>query len=391
MKVNKVGLSVILILSFLFLDSAIVSLKKKDLKVENTKAIYISYLEYMDNFMNNSKSINESKIDNIIENIKYYKFNTIILHVSPFSDAIYKSNIFPYSYTLSGVEGKNPGFDYLEYFLKKAHLNKIKIYAWINPYRIRSDSNIDKISVNNPAYQLLDTTSVKVSNSGIYYNPASELVKNIIINQVKEIIHNYDVDGIHFDDYFYVLNNIDEKEYQESLKNNNISLSNFRLNHTNDLIKRVYKEIKNYNKNIVFSISPDGNINNNYKYHYADIKTWCDSNQYIDMIMPQLYYGFYNEYRSFNNSLNEWKNIVKNKDIKLVPILGFYKVGLIDNGAGYGKDEWINNNDIIKKQVVMLKSQEYNDFGIFRYDFLFNKNYFNNKTEMELKNLYNVM
>lgn len=347
------------------------SIKKDD---DSIRAIYISYLEYLNNFYGNSKKINQTKIDKIIDIINEKGFNTILLHVSPFSDSIYNSKIFPYSYTLTGEEGKNPGFDYLEYFIKKSHLKNIKIYAWINPYRISFENNINNISEKNPAYKLLNTSSVYIDKKGVYYNPSSNIVKDLIVHQVEEIIDNYDVDGIHFDDYFYVQDKIDEKEY-DYYKNKvrKISLKEFRLNNTNDLIKKVYLAIKKKNKNILFSIAPDGNINNNYIYHYADIKTWLSNSNYIDIIMPQIYYGFKNEYSPFINVLNNWIKLCKNKNIKIVPILAYYKLGKIDKEAGLGKNEWIEDKDIIEKQKSIIKEYNLSGFGIFRYDFIVKK------------------
>ena len=192
-----------MIMLFLLTDATISYAKKEKIIVNNyqeIKAIYISYLEYYDHFYGNSKIVNQAKIDKMIDNIKSIGFNTIFLQVSPFSDSIYESKLFPYSLTLTGKEGKNPGFDYLDYFLKKAHQNKMSLHAWINPYRISFDNNTDSLSSNNPAIKLLNTSNLKIDIKGIYYNPASEIVKNLIVNEVLEIINNYDVDGICFDD-----------------------------------------------------------------------------------------------------------------------------------------------------------------------------------------------
>ena len=365
-----------MIISFLLCDAKIADTKKdKNIINEETheyRMIYISYLEYFNHFYGNSKSINQAKIDKIIDNIYTLGFNTIILHVSPFSDSIYKSSILPYSYTLTGVEGKYPGFDYLEYFIKKAHSKNISLLAWFNPYRISFSNDTSKLSHDNPAYKLLNTTSVGINKNGIYYNPASEIVKDLIVNEVSEIINNYQVDGIHFDDYFYINYDIDREEYNNYKKNNGtMDLSEFRIYHVNDLIKRVYKTIKNKNKKISFSIAPDGNINNNYKYHYADIKTWLQEDGYLDFIMPQIYYGFNNEYSPFDKVLNNWMDLNKKK-IPLIPTLAIYKCGSIDKEAGSGSNEWINNNDIIEREVNLIRSKKILGFSLFRYDFVFN-------------------
>ena len=359
-----------------FVCDATISYAKKEYNPTNDnsddeiRGIYISYLEYLNNFYGGSRTINQAKIDKMIDTIKDKELNTIFLHVSPFSDSIYESKLFPYSYTLTGKEGKNPGFDYLDYFIKGAHAKDIKVHAWINPYRISFSSDINNLDDNNPAKRLINTSSIMVDKNGIYYNPASEIVKNLIIRQVEEIIDKYKVDGIHFDDYFYIQSDIDKIEYN-TYKNNGgeLSLNDFRLGNTNDLIKRVYQTIKKKNNNIIFSIAPDGNINNNYIYHFADVKTWLKEEGYVDIIMPQLYYGFNNEYLPFQETLDNWIKMRTNT-IKIVPVLALYKVDEIDNGAGFGKSEWQEDKNVIDKQINLINSNQLNGYTLFRYDYI---------------------
>ena len=389
----------LLILSFLGIDATINYVKKQDEKVEvvvedtkqEIRAVYISYLEYMNNFYGGSVSINKTKIDKMIDNLSMDHFNVIILHVSPFSDSIYESKLFPYSYTLTGTEGKNPGFDYLDYFIKKSHSKNIQIYAWINPYRVSFENNTKKISEDNPAYQLLNTSNILIDNKGIYYNPASEIVKNLILRQVEEIINYYPVDGIHFDDYFYIQKEIDKLEYQNYLLNGGeMSLSQFRLFHTNDLIKRVYKTIKKKNPKLIFSIAPDGSINNNYQYHYADVQTWLSESGYVDIIMPQIYYGFENEYAPFNKCLNNWLKLVTNKSVSIVPVLAIYKSGQIDNDAGKKKNEWKESSNIIARQIEEIRNQELSGYALFRYDFMYNNTLQNENSVNEMLNIRKI-
>ena len=382
---------VFLIVITFFIGNAYVMSKKNNIKIMDNnyeiKGIYISYIEYLDNFQGNSININKAYILKMLDNVENFGFNSIFLHVSPFSDAIYNSSIMPSSYTITEKEGKGLGFDYLQYFIEEAHKRNIKIHAWINPYRISSSIDTSKLASTNPALEFLKTGDAKITNNGIYYNPASPKVLDLLLKQIYEIIFNYDVDGIHLDDYFYEDNEIDLEEYNNYFLNNNITLSEYRLNIINTTIKSIYKLIKNYNSNILFSISPDGNIDNNYTMHYADIKTWLSKEGYIDIIMPQVYYGFENNSKPFINTINEWNNLITN-NVKLVPVLGFYKVGTIDNYAFDGKYEWINNSDIIIRQINYVKTlSHYNGFTLFRYDYLFNKEYSNEILQKELKNL----
>lgn len=385
---------VVFLITITFLIGNTYVISKKEYNIDNNdeeiRGIYISYLEYLSYFQNNNIDVNKSYINKMLDQIKDNKFNNIFLHVSPFSDSIYKSKIFPYSYTLTGTEGKDPEMDYLDYFIKESHLRNIKVHAWINPYRISNTTDINKLSSNNPAITFLKTGDAKITKTGIYYNPSSSKVIDLLIKQIYEIITNYEVDGIHLDDYFYEDLEIDLENYQRYFLNNNISLEEYRYNIINTTIKTIYKLIKDYNKNIIFSIAPDGNIENNYQLHFADVKKWLKENNYIDIIMPQVYYGFNNDIKPFEKTINEWNNLITN-NVKIVPVLAFYKVGLEDTYAGNGKYEWVNNKDIIAKQIIYSKTlNHYQGFTLFRYEYLFNENLFNSNTKEELSNVLNL-
>lgn len=359
------------------------------MKEEEERGIFISYIEYTKYFDNKNKEEIKLEIENMISTIKEYGFNFIILQVRPFSDAIYPSNIFPSSWTVVSEEGKKLPLDILDYFIKIAHQNGIELHAWINPYRIRNDTNTSKISKENPAYSWLGTNHVKViENKGIYYNPASKEVENLIIRGVEEIVTNYDVDGIHMDDYFYPDDTIDLENFEEF--KNTISLTDYRLSNINHLIKSIYQKIKEINPQVLFGISPDGNIENNYEHHYADVKTWLQEEGYINYIMPQIYYGFFNENKPFIQTLNEWKNLIKT-DIKLIPALALYKVGTIDDYAISGKNEWIEHSNIITNQIKVLRNQKKIDgYSLFRYDYLVNEeNKFLKLEQKSIKKLNN--
>lgn len=382
---KKIGLFAVTLVTAFFLLSNLTNKNKTILSDEKEiRGVFISYIEYMKYFQNKDKGIIKVEIENMIKTAKKYHFNTIYLQVRPFSDSIYDSNIFPFTHTISGIQGKKIDLDVLEYFLNIAHQNNLKVHAWINPYRISNETDTSFLSTSNPAYSLLSTNDVKViEGKGIYYNPASSKVKELIINGVKEIVINYDIDAIMLDDYFYPDDTIDLENYKEV--ENTISLTDFRLSQTNELIFSIYKEIKKIKPNVLFGISPDGNLGNNYDTHYIDVKTWLKEENYIDYIMPQIYYGFLNEKKPFIQTVNEWNNLIKN-NTKLVVALSLYKAGNLDKYAGSGIEEWILYNDIIKKQIQVVRNlSNYNGFSIFRYDYFSNDP--NNKIlKEEIKN-----
>lgn len=336
------------------------------------KAIFLSYIEI--NKYIKSNSLAKENIDLIINNLSKDGFNLVLLHVRSFSDSIYESKIFP-NYL-------NVDFDVLDYFLEKAHAKNIDVHAWINPYRISSDKDF-VIEENHPAYDFINTNSIKRLDNGVYYNPASLDVTNLIVSGIEEIVSNYDVDGIIFDDYFYPSKDIDNEEYllyKDS--GGNMTISEYRLNNISNMISSVYSCIKEKNKDVLFGISPQGNISNNYNNEYLDVKKILSEEGYIDYIMPQIYFGFNNSNKPFIETINEWSSLITNKDIMLIPALSLYKSGSVDKYAGSGSNEWIDSSDIIKKQIIYSRNiSNYKGFSLFRYDHFYNSSNTNMKDE----------
>ena len=375
-------LIVILIFIILF-----VNIKEAKGKKEELKGVFISYIE-LSKYLNNKKEDEMKRnINKMISNVEDMKLNTIFLQVRSQADSIYKSNIFPYSFYINKEEQLE--LDILEYFIEEAHKRKIKIYAWINPYRVRTNSDITTITNKNPAYKYINSDYLYI-NDGIYFNPSKKEIENLIVDGVKEVL-NYKIDGLLFDDYFYPNNEIDIKDYQEYIKNNSyIEKKDYNLNIVNNLVKRVHKECME--KNVPFGISPDGNNENNYNKNYADVKLWLKSDNYVDFIIPQIYYGFYNSSKSYINVVKEWSTLIKNKDIKYYIALAFYKVGKEDKYAKEGKDEWIYNDNIIMKEIIISRNlKKYDGFVLFRYDNLFNYDDFTVNSIKEIKNLKKII
>ncbi len=380
----------LLLLVYIFIKEE--NLERKEETLEK-RAVFISYIELGNNLRGKSSKDMKETINNMIKNIDNFGFNMIILQIRSFSDAIYKSNIYPSSRSVVNKEGETLHFDILKYFIKESHNKKIELHAWINPYRISNTTDISIISKDNPAYKLLNTNNIKIiDNVGIYYNPASSKVETLILKGIDEVIKNYDVDGIHFDDYFYPKSSdIDKDEYEKAKEvNNNLTLQEFRLNTISSLIKKTYNLIKNYDKSILFGISPDGNIDNNYNSNYVDTRLFCTESGYIDYIMPQVYYGFLNSTKPFEETIKSWNNLITNK-IDLIPALAFYKTGNIDKYAKEGVNEWIEYNNIISREVLLSRElSNYNGFALFRYDSIFGSN-LTETSFLEKENLKNIL
>ncbi|MBQ3530316.1 MAG: family 10 glycosylhydrolase [Oscillospiraceae bacterium] len=362
-----------------------------------TKAVWISYLEYQSILQGKSKSQFTSNIKTMFSKLAEDGFNTVFVHVRSHSDAMYDSDIFPWSVYCTGTEGKDPGFDPLEIMVSEAHSADLKIEAWINPYRIKGSSDTSKISKSSPAYEWLDTGKVIVLDNKIYYNPADEEVIDLIVSGVEEVVRNYDVDGIHFDDYFYPTTAESfDKEYYKEYKNSGgkLDLASWRRQNVNTLIKKVYAAIKAINSSCRFGVSPTGNMDQNYNTHYCDVNTWVTSKGYVDYICPQIYFGFNNKSRPYLDVLSEFGSMITRSDVELIVGLAAYKAGAEDTYAGdNGKKEWINNNDILARQIVAAREENnYSGFALYRYDSLYNPaSGVKNAVRAECENLFEIM
>ena len=324
----------------------------------------------------------------MIKNIKEMNFNEVILQVRSFCDAIYPSKIYPWSKYISS--NGYYSFDVLDYFIKECHKKNISVIGWINPYRVSNQMDIVEIPFDSPAYKYISSDVLYVVN-GIYFNPSKKEVFDLILSGIREILDNYEIDGILFDDYFYPDNEIDRVDYENYLLNNKyISKEEYNLNIINKLIKAVYDLCHEYN--VLFGVSPDGNIDNNYNKVFCDVKKWGSTSGYVDFIMPQVYYGFYNETKPFKNVVEDWENIVTNKNVGLRVALAFYKVGVVDEYAKSGSYEWLIYGDIIMREVILSRNlDKYQGFGLFRYDYLFETKMFNKMTLIEIENLKKVL
>lgn len=359
--------------------------EKDELLVE-TRGVFISYIDYS-HLKNKTKLEQEKLIIEMINNVSYFGLNSIILQVRPFSDAIYESAIYQSSKTVVQKEGEELKLDILSYFIEKAKDKNIEVYAWINPYRIRSENNTSDISKDSYYYKWLDTNNVEKSKNGIYLNPASEEVLEYIQLGLEELCKNYDIKGVIYDDYFYPSDTIDLKNYEATDKK--LNLKEYRIENINKLLKRSYETIKKINKEIKFGISPAGNIENNLDKEYLDVKNILKE-EYLDLIIPQLYYGFNNKTKPYIKTLQDWSNLnINNKELYIA--LSLYKSGKIDEYAGSGENEWLEETNILKKQILISRNQKnYKGFYIFRYEHLF-EIFDNENMNKEIKNIRTII
>ena len=362
---------------------------------------YYDYTAYRAKYKKRNATTFKKYFTQAVKKGKSLGMNCIIVHVRPFGDAMYKSKYFPWSKCISGKQGKNPGYDPLKIMTQVAHANGMKIEAWINPYRVASGStNYKKLSTKNPARKWHNKKktrrNVLAYKGSLYYNPAKAQVRNLIVNGVKEIVENYDVDGIHMDDYFYptfsssnVNSAFDAKEYRAStMAKEKENIVSFRREQVNILVKAIHSAVKSIDPSVTFGISPAGNIDNltsRYSY-YVDINKWLNSSDYVDYICPQIYWGFKHPYAKFDRVTNRWMNAAKSKKVKVYIGIAVYRAGHNIGAGSAERREWRTDANILKKQVQYARKKGCDGFAFFDYQDLKSK-----KSAKAVKNLKKVL
>jgi len=256
-----------------------------------------------------ARNAQKSGLISVLDKLKAANFNTVFFQVRGMCDAFYNSKYEPWSQYLSSERGADPGWDPLAYLIQEAHTRGIEVHAWLNPYRYSTSSESHGNLPNDYATVHPDWLMDYGSSQKIL-NPGMPEVRQRITDVVADIITNYDVDGIVFDDYFYMSGTNDAMDNQQFLQYNPNALSrgDWRRENVNQMIKDVQTRINSIKSYVTFGVSPAGvatsdiNVANKYgvdpspvggdwQYNgiYSDPLAWLSSGT-IDYISPQLYW-----------------------------------------------------------------------------------------------------
>lgn len=262
-----------------------------------------------------------------LNRFKELHINAIYFQVKGMGDAFYPSPYEPWSVAVTGTRGKDPGYDVLKFMIDEAHARDIEFHAWMNPYRIATRANT---GATYPALHPSVTTEWVVSHEKIQiYNPALPEVRQRLTDIVKDLITKYDVDGIHFDDYFYpdpsaagqmVSDQADYTQYGAGYS----TIQDFRRGNVDKAIQGVHDAIVATKREVVFSVSPAPSRNYNFNTLFADVNKWCQEG-WVDVVIPQLYQEIGNSANDFQTNLSWWAQY--NYKAALVIGHGYYKFG----------------------------------------------------------------
>jgi len=324
----------------------------------------------------------------VVKNLAKNNFNTIIFQVRPTNDAFYKSDLNPWSRYLSGKEGEGiPSFDPLKFMVEEAHRHGLEFHAWLNPYRVVSKTPfckkhyLEKLRHKNFAHQNPELVLEIPLDDGYYQlilNPGEPEVIKFIQDTVKEIVANYNVDAIHFDDYFYPykkIGDIDKKSYA-AYNPEKLSLEDWRRKNVNTVIKGIHKHLQSLPRKVQFGVSPFGiwaNKANNpqgsiskgtqsYSVQFADSRLWVKEG-WIDYIVPQLYWEFNHDVAPYAALVDWWVDVTRKSKVNLY-------IGQSASRLG-SKGAWKNSNELFDQLRYNSKHKTIRGIVLFSYTSVF--------------------
>lgn len=305
----------------------------------------------------------KSEADTILNNIAAMGLNTVFLQVRPSADALYQSALFPWSRYVSGTTGQAPDgdFDVLAYWVEGAHSRGLQLHAWLNPYRITRDGKeeLDALPETSPAKQHPEWVVEYEGN--YYFNPGLPAVQQLVVDGAAEIVRNYDVDGIHLDDYFYPGTDFNDAAAYARYGEDFDDIGDWRRDNVNTLIASLDETVHAINPELSFGVSPAGIWDNkadnpkgsdtNGRSSYREI--YCDSVEWVkrgtvDYICPQLYWSIGYEIADFEVLVDWWQDIVSTSDVALYIGIGAYRAAEAEPG-----DVWYGTAEL-ERQLDML-------------------------------------
>ena len=328
-----------------------------DVEDEEFRAVWVTYYEVA-SLMKGSAAATRDAIDAMLDYCAGAGVNAVFYHVRAYSDAYYHSAVFPQNRSVRAlIEG---GFDPLTYAVAAAHERGLQLHAWINPYRIGTTAD------NARCDDFFEF------NSRYYYNPASKAVRALILDGIRELVAGYDIDGIHFDDYFYP-DGISADPQPFDVGYTGGDLAAWRRAQVSALIRDGYALVHSLKEGVAFGVSPAANLENNLGRLYADVPTWM-AEGWLDYVCPQMYYGFKNAGQPFDQAVAQWCALPRADGVRIYVGLALYKAGLLEDtwGGRSGKTEWIDDGgDMLARQLRLLRSRDDVDgFALFSYGYL---------------------
>lgn len=284
--------------------------------------------------------------------LKELNMNVAFVQIRGMGDAFYDSPYEPWSQSITGSRGKDPGYDLLQFMIETTHDAGLEFHAWINPYRIATRSRGDV--PYPPLHSSIDPSWVVSHEKIQIYNPALPEVRKRLADIVKDLLLKYDVDGVHFDDYFYPSSSqagsmVSDRADYEKYGKKFASVEDFRRDNVTQVIKLVSQTIQATKPHVRFSISPAPNQEMNFDQLFADVSLWCREG-YMDFVIPQLYQEIGNRYNDFQKNMYWWTQYRGQCNVMVGHAL--YKFGDPMQASSFG------SNQELRKQLELTRKDQ---------------------------------
>ena len=346
------------------------------------RAVWIATVDNIDFPTQQALSVEQQKAELVqdLELAVSLKLNAVIFQVRPQCDALYRSEIEPWSEFLTGEMGKAQSFDPLEFLVGEAHKRGILVHAWFNPYRALHPA-AKTVSDNHISRRRPDL--VRKYGKYLWLDPGDKEVQDYSLSVIADVVRRYDIDGVHFDDYFYPYaeKNASGKKIEfpddatwQKYENagGKLSRDDWRRKNVNDFVEAVAREIKRIKPEVLFGISPFGIWQpfpekeitglNAYAELYADSRKWLQDGT-VDYLAPQLYWETARKGQSFPVLLDWWKS-QNTKKRHLWPGIATYRIG---SNANFTAEE-ISNQIGLTKAAMQTRGAIHFSFKSLRND-----------------------
>lgn len=309
-----------------------------------------------------------------LDKLQRLGINTVFFQVKPDATALWPSKILPWSDTLTGVIGQDPGYDPLQFILDEAHQRGMKVHAWFNPYRVSTNTKPSTVAELNRTLSLrpasifvLHREWIRTAGDRYVLDPGIPEVRDWITSIVAEVVARYPVDGVQFDDYFYsetASSALNDSQTFRQYGQGFVAKADWRRHNTQLLIEQVSRTIKQLNPNVQFGVSPAGVWRNRsfdpagsetrgaaaYDESFADTRRWVQQGL-LDYIAPQIYWPFTRDAARYDVLAKWWAQVVKPTNTKLYIGVALYKVG----EPSRMEPEWTRDGGVpeLRKQIEM--------------------------------------
>jgi len=281
----------------------------------------------------------------LLDQAKRFGFNAVIVQIRPTADAFWPSSFEPWSDWLTGTQGRDPGYDPLAFLIAQAHARGLELHAWFNPYRVSLQGDLARLVARHPARLHPDwIVGYDTPKGRLFYNPGIPAVRRFVEDDILDVVHRYDVDGVHLDDYFYPYPNGHDFGDDAAFARSGAGFADrasWRRHNVDMLVKELRARIHRAKPWVAFGISPFAVWRNRatdpagspttagvqtYDDLYADVRKWVRRG-WIDYVAPQVYWNIGFAPADYARLVPWWSALVAGTRVQLFIGQAAYRVG----------------------------------------------------------------